>query len=128
MKIKINKVKNVKILSFLEQFQELLRDYSMKNNLEYSPKLDYVNYNNHSELLNISISDSNEQESMFKLFKYYNIILIAESKQLKMFLSIKNRDLIGYHKSEGYFSEFKNFIIDNINFENKDFDELILLD
>ena len=31
MKIKINKVKNVKILSFLEQFQELLREYSMKN-------------------------------------------------------------------------------------------------
>lgn len=129
MDIKIGKKKNLKILLFLEQFQELLREYSYKNNLEYCPNLEFINFNHHSEILNISILESNgNKKSMFKFFENFYIVLESENNQLKMFLSIKDKNINGYQSIEGYLSEFKKFINENIKFEKKYFDELIMLD
>lgn len=129
MDLKISKKKNVKISLFLEEFQELLRDYSDKNNLEYCPNLEFINFNHHSEILNIDILDSNgNKKEMFKFFENFYIVLISENNQLKMFLSLKDKNVNGYQSFEGCFSEFKKFINENIKFKKKYFDELIMLE
>ena len=65
---------------------------------------------------------------MFKFFKKYYIILLAENNLLKMILSPKDKNINGYIDLQNNFSDFKKFITENIEFKNKDFDELILLD
>lgn len=129
MNLKISKKKNVKISLFLEEFQELLRDYSDKNNLDYCPNLEFINFNHHSEILNIDILDSDgNKKAMFEFFENFYIVLVSENNQLQMFLSIKDKNVRGYQSVEGYFSEFKKFIIENIKFKKKYFDELLMLE
>ena len=65
---------------------------------------------------------------MFKFFKKYYIILLAENNLLKIILSLKDKNINGYIDLQNNFSDFKKFITENIEFKNKDFDELILLD
>lgn len=129
MNLKISKKKNVKISLFLEESQELLRDYSDKNNLDYCPNLEFINFNHHSEILNIDILDSDgNKKAMFEFFENFYIVLVSENNQLQMFLSIKDKNVRGYQSVEGYFSEFKKFIIENIKFKKKYFDELLMLE
>ncbi|MBE9468648.1 MAG: hypothetical protein IMY72_10080 [Bacteroidetes bacterium] len=129
MKISVNKTKNSKKLLFIEQFQELLRDYSMKKNLTYSPKIEYTNFKHHSEIINIlKVNEENNEETMFTIFEKYYIVLLDENNILKMFLSPKEKKVTGYFEFKNNFSDFKKFLDENIDFEKKYFEELILLD
>ena len=129
MKISVEKKTNPKKLLFIEQFQELLRTYSMKNNLEYTPKIEYANFKHHSEITNIlKVNEENNEETMFKIFEKYYIVLIDQNNKLKMFLSPKEKKFSGYFEFSNNFSEFKKFLSENIDFEKKYFEELILLD
>ena len=129
MKISLSKKQNVKLLLFIEQFEELLRHHSFEKNLNCVPKIKFINLNHHLEIIDISITDENEnKKTMFKFFKKYYIILLAENNLLKIILSLKDKNINGYIDLQNNFSDFKKFITENIEFKNKDFDELILLD
>lgn len=123
------KVENSELnsLYFLEDLQDSLRKYSIENDLESSPLLIQTNYKYHSELHDIVYFENEQQKSLLKLFEKFSLIITSENKQIKIFLTAKEKRE-GLYQITDYLKEFKKLLNEKMPFSKRHYNEITLFD